>query len=261
MNRTAAVLALLLLAACSKKDESKGGAPPSTPGSAAATSAAPVDDAADAPAPPDQSAPETEPGPARAGLSLSANDSTRPVLFQGWPLVVRLHADPGMDATPAAIEVLDGAGTRVPWPLAASGRAWTLSGVETAKIAAGSYRIRATAGGAADEIPVEVKEAPATPTPQQARERFTREAQALLQAGKADAALELARKRKGETPGDPNPTILEGDALRALGKTGEAAAAYRRALEEFRKANPKVLEAPVFLLRRLAAVEEVTDGK
>jgi hypothetical protein len=264
VRRLAGVLLLALLASCSKKEETKASVSTgttSTPPSEQGVPGWSEDAAEDPPVAPGQPAPEAEPGARPPGLSLSANDSTRPVLFKGWPLVIRLHADPGIDGSKSTPEVLDGAGAPVNWPLTASGGVWSLPGEETARLAAGSYRIRAAAGAVVEEIPLEVQEPPAALTPAQARERLAREVQALLQTGKVDAALELARKQRTGSPSDPNPSVLEGDALRAMGKKSEAAAAYRRALEQHRKANPKVREAPGFLLHRLAAVQEYGEGK
>jgi hypothetical protein len=251
-QRFAAVLTLtLLLAACSKKS-----GPAATASTPAATSSAPAATAADPVLP--AAHPVPDPGDTPP-LSISANGSTKPTLYKGFPLSIAVSRE--SDGAAPTLSVRDSAGAPATWPLAGpvgKGRdfSWSLPGESSAGLAAGVWILRAEAPGTeASEIELRVADAPAAPTETQRREMFLGKAGALLAAGKADDAAALAKEEQARAPKDPNPWVMEGDALRQNGKTAEAAARYREALRLHRAAIPKVKEAPVFLLRRLAEVE------
>ncbi len=251
----ASVLAAALLAAgCSKKNEPTAPSSTSTGPAPAAPAPAPVAD----PVVPAGN-PLSEEAPA-AGLSLSANGSTKPTLFKGWPLTILASSDSAV--APPALEVRDPSGAAVSLPFSGptgKGRrwTWTLAGDQTSGLATGAWSFRASG----TEIVVVVDDPPPTPTESQRRSLFLGRAGALLAAGKSDEAAALAREEQARVPKDPNPWTLEGDALRQAGKPRDAAARYREALRRHREANPAVKEAPVFLLRRLAEVEPIPFEK
>lgn len=230
MRITAAVL-ILASAACSKEEEEKPAAP----------APAPVTSPAGAPAPALQPVPEWKAGEVQ--VSLSINDALRPLVYRGWPLRATVDVDPpGSSAA-----VLETAGAA--WPWTPQGKAWVLTAEQTAALAAGRYRVRATAAGAWAEVELELQDEPATLSAEQKREKLVR------QAGSVGAAqaVELARRHRGGDAEDLTSWLVEGDALMLLERKAEAAEAYRQALALHRRANPMAKEDPAPLRRRLAA--------
>ena len=230
MRRLAAVL-LLGLAACGSDEPPK---PPASgaPAPAAGPASEPAAPFAFPPAPPGKPMPKGDPN--AATLSLSLNGSTAPVVTRGWPARLDVALDPPSDG--AKIELAG------PWAWTPTGRGWTLSAEQTAALAPGKHPLKATSGTASIDVEVVVRDEPATLTPVEKALKLARTGEALLRAGKAEEALALAK-----SAGD---RVLEGDALQALGREEEARAAWRKALAEYRKANPKG-QPPATILRRL----------
>lgn len=265
MRKATVALALLLAAGCGKKDDAPSAAPtPAVP--AAGTAAAPARPAA-------QPVPQRTDDRLKPGVWLSVNGRGAAEIFRGWPMTVTATVL-GPKGPPftfsiddVALEIRDGAGKKVEWPMkrlstentltAQESRGATLAWVagDTSSLAEGTYRLTATLkGGASDSIPVKIAAATTPPTPEQDRERFALEVRAALQAGQHQVALDRAASRLTAHPTERLAHVLKGDALAALGKPADAAAAYREAIRLFGVQNPKAKEPPFELLRRLQSV-------
>lgn len=232
MTRTLIAALLLGLVGCSKEEPAKPASPP-------VATAAPV------------AAPTEPPNPMPKGdrsaprLSLSVDHSVRPVLYRGWPAWAAVDVDP---PSSAKIE-LSG-----PWPWTPTATGWRLTAEQTAAIDPGNYKVKATAGAAAVEIPIEVRDEPKDLTAEERLEKLGRQAEALAEAGKDEEVLTLARGAKDTFPSAALPWRLEGDALLRTGRKPEAAASYREALARHRKTSPKS-PPPALLLRSLREAE------
>lgn len=287
-GRTVGALVALSLGLAASSCSSCGKTP------ATADHAAPAQAAAGATMPAFKS---TQPDPGAPMLSASLGDQAGSEWYAGWPLIVvaRVAHAPsdGSPSSPTVVmdspagdwptalrpEITDPNGRKVDWPfhLATTSPGpltlnedtvglvgWWLSPEETARIAAGDYRLvvrldttASTQGwkGAvvSETLPVHVRPAPATLSDAQASASAVRLADwHMLQdnnaAASADVDALLARR-----PHDAAALTLKGDLLMATGKADEAAATYDRALESVVAQQPNGAEPPMVLLRKRRA--------
>ncbi len=223
---------------------------------------------------PAQPVPYQEDEGAQPGVWLSINDLANPEIPQGWPITIRATVLPGRDkpiqfnTDDVALRVTDVAGANAAWPVkritpaqtfkvgqpGSASIMWIVS--DSKSIRTGAYHLSVKLTGAVEhDALVAVVPLPANLTEQQQDERFVLKGRSDIASGDAQSALQQSEARLAARPRDILALHLKADALAALGRREEAAAAYNEALVQFSVQNPNSPEPPIALINGLRAVQ------
>jgi hypothetical protein len=290
---TAAALPVLLslamgsCAACHRQNAETSAAPASAP-----PGSSPV--AATAALPASTSSPPPDPG--APAISATVETAAGGDVYQGWPLIVTARLSAQVPATIAApggdwvgalhVEIVDGAGKTVEWPLHLATQSpgvlsldrknvgyagWWLSPDETARLGPGDVRVTvrldtrgATQGwkGAASSapLPLHVRPAPAPLTDRQQAAHAMRLADWHMLQGDEQAASADVDALLAQAPDDVPGLTLKGDLLMAAGHPADAVAQYDRAVAVVATASAPGAEPPRLLLAKRRAARQALDG-
>jgi tetratricopeptide (TPR) repeat protein len=171
-------------------------------------------------------------------IRLSVNGSVEPEVERGAPIVVTLS--PAGTIQAAGLTFIERSRTDdlVVWQA-------------TAPEETGAIVVRAESGGLSSDLAVRIVD----PVPGNESGRARLACDAAMLAGDFPNALEAADERLGTAPEDVPALECRGDALFALGRNEEAAAAYRRALLHLRPSLPPGDCTPDLLERKLFAAQ------
>jgi tetratricopeptide (TPR) repeat protein len=171
-------------------------------------------------------------------IRLSVNGSVEPEVERGAPIVVTLS--PAGTIRAAGVNFVERSRTDdlVVWQA-------------TAPEETGAIVVRAESGGLSSELAVRIVD----PVPGNESGRARLACDAAMLAGDFPDALEAADERLRMAPEDVPALECRGDALFALGRNEEAAAAYRRALLHLRPSLPPGDCTPDLLERKLFAAQ------